>query len=83
MAFKGEEELPKAIILDLADNLFLAECKTAGPEVKAAALETVMGLIKTHGAFRLTSRTSRHAGHQCNRFLIKVCPSTIRTSRRI
>merc|ERR1719453_1430040 len=48
MAFKGEDDLPKAIILDLADHVFLLQNQCASDEDKAASKEHVMGLIKEH-----------------------------------
>merc|ERR1711871_1632932 len=49
MAFKGEEELPKAIILDLADHLFLLTgTADASDAVKAEAKDKALELIKEH-----------------------------------
>jgi 26S proteasome regulatory subunit N7 len=49
MAFKGEDELPKSVILDLAEHLFLLQ-STAGAseETKAEAHTKVMGIIAEH-----------------------------------
>merc|ERR1712072_607143 len=51
MAFKGEDELPKAIILDLADDVFLLKAADEeAPEAdKAAAAERITKCIAANG----------------------------------
>ena len=48
---QGEEELPKAIILDLADHLFLLTgTADASDAVKTEAKDKALELIKEHSA---------------------------------
>jgi len=55
---QGEEELPKAIILDLADHLFLLTgTADASDAVKAEAKDKAMELIKQHSACSPTPRS--------------------------
>jgi len=46
MAFKGEDDLPKAVILDIADDLWVIKNESKSKEDKDAALARVMEVTK-------------------------------------
>jgi 26S proteasome regulatory subunit N7 len=63
MAFKGEDEMPKAVILDLADDLFLCKSDSDVPaDVKAAANERVLSCIREHSMTHYYKHAAEVAG---------------------
>lgn len=70
MAFKGEDDLPKSVILDLADHLFLLQLESADAAAKAGAREHVMGLIKEHSMSNFYAHVTEKLGETSDAALV-------------